>query len=68
VVFLGDEFTQAWTGKSVAKPMLGGNQIAKSFNQTFQRSKGAFLDGLPLGIAGDSVSQNNVTCTFLFVC
>jgi hypothetical protein len=73
VVFLGDDFTQAWTGKSLLKPLLGGNQIAKSFNQTFQRSRGAFVDGLPLGISGDSVSQNTILYTFgcmrvLFCC
>jgi hypothetical protein len=68
VVFLGDEFTQAWTGTSLMKRMSGGNRIAESFNKNFQRSQGAFVDGLPLGISGDSVSQNTIiysdACTF----
>lgn len=57
VVFLGDETTQAWSGKYMDKPMPGGNSIAAMFNVTFQKEKGAGLDGLALGMAGDSVSH-----------
>lgn len=57
VVFLGDEFTQAWTGKKYERPIVGGNQIAKYFNQTFQKQRGANLEGIALGIADDTVRQ-----------
>jgi hypothetical protein len=56
VVFLGDEFTQAWTGMKMTKPILGGNMIATFFNQTFQKDKGGDVNGIALGIYGDTVS------------
>jgi hypothetical protein len=55
VVFLGDETTQAWAGKKMDRPVTQGNMIAGMFNATFQKEKGAGLDGIALGIAGDSV-------------
>jgi hypothetical protein len=55
VVFLGDEFVQAWTGKNLKSPFLGGKQIETCFNQTFQKQRGGSLDGIALGISGDSV-------------
>jgi len=57
VVFLGDEFTQAWTGLSYKRPLVDGSQIVKYFNQTFQKQRGAMLEGIPLGIAEDTVRQ-----------
>ena len=56
VVFLGDETTQAWAGKNMGRPASGGNMIAGMFNATFQKERGAVLEGLALGIGGDSVS------------
>jgi hypothetical protein len=56
VVFLGDETTQAWAGKDTDRSTSGGNMVAGMFNATFKRDRGAGLDGLALGIAGDSVS------------
>jgi hypothetical protein len=62
VVFLGDETIQVWAGKKMDKPASHGNMIAGMFNGTFQKEKGAHLDGLALGIAGDSVS-----CSLFFI-
>ena len=55
VVFLGDGTTQAWTGRKMLVPILGGNTISRSFNQTFHKSEGGLFDGIALGIDGDSV-------------
>ena len=55
VVFLGDEFTQAWTGMKMNQPIVGGNLVSTYFNQTFQKDRGGTLNGIAMGIYGDTV-------------
>mmetsp|Transcript_55908 Transcript_55908/g.84606 ORF Transcript_55908/g.84606 Transcript_55908/m.84606 type:complete len:413 (+) Transcript_55908:93-1331(+) len=57
VVFLGDEFTQAWTGMKMTKPVVGGTMITTFFNQTFQKDKGGTVNGIALGIYGDTTAN-----------
>jgi len=57
VVFLGDQFVQAWTGKFVNVPTKGGTEVQNLFNRTFQRANGGMVDGIALGIAGDTTSN-----------
>ena len=57
VVFYGDGTTQAWTGQRLpGEPVLkGAHEVAKIFNSTFHKNEGGLLDGIALGIGGDSV-------------
>jgi len=57
VVFLGDQFIQAWTGRLSKGPIVGGLQIQSYFNQTFQRAQGGLVDGIAMGIDGDTTSN-----------
>ena len=57
VVFYGDGTTQAWTGQLLpGEPIIeGAQQVAKVFNSTFHKDEGGTVDGIALGIGGDSV-------------
>lgn len=57
VVFLGDQFVQAWTGQFLTRPISGGAEVQASFNRTFQRAHGGLVDGIVMGIAGDTASR-----------
>jgi hypothetical protein len=61
VVLLGDEFVQDFTGRvlQTIQPELKG--VASYWNQTFTRDGGGEVEGLPLGIAGDSVRIQSVS-------
>jgi hypothetical protein len=59
VVFLGDGTTEAWTGRSLPheSQLDRGSFIARIFNQTFHKDEGGTVDGIALGIAGDTVRK-----------
>jgi len=57
VVFLGDQTVQAWDGMWLDRPAPDGRKIAFFFNQTFHNPDRS-IQGLPLGIYGDRVSQS----------
>lgn len=57
VVFLGDQFVQAWTGEFYKGPVYGGEEIQHAFNRTFHRAEGGLVDGIALGIDGDTTSN-----------
>ena len=61
VVFLGEQTIQAWDGLWLDRPAPEGAKIAYAFNQTFNNPSGAGIKGLPLGIYGDRVSDDDVT-------
>jgi hypothetical protein len=69
VVFLGDGTTEAWTGRSLPheSQLDRGNVIAHIFNQTFHKEEGGLVDGIALGIAGDTVRQIVSTDVWLLV-
>lgn len=56
VVFLGDETTEGWNGRWMNMPIpRESKQILNYWNKTFTKEGGGNLEGLALGIAGDSV-------------
>ena len=58
VVFLGDSITEGWNGKVYGQysPRLDGvNDVFKSL---FSTEMGGEVDGIALGIAGDTVSHS----------
>jgi hypothetical protein len=55
VVFLGDETTEGWNGRLLNLPTPGGRKTQKYWNETFTSDGGGDIEGLALGIAGDSV-------------
>jgi hypothetical protein len=57
VVFLGDDLVEMWTGLGLNVPLAdpNGQEIQKIFNRTFTKAGGGALDGLAMGIRGDSV-------------
>lgn len=57
VVFLGDQFVQAWTGEFFRGPIFGGIEIQSAFNRTFHRAEGGLVDGIAMGIDGDTTSN-----------
>jgi hypothetical protein len=57
VVFLGDETTEGWNGKLLGLPFPGGKKIQKFWDETFTSDGGGDIEGLALGIAGDSVRR-----------
>ena len=57
VVFLGDQFVQAWDGHFLNRKIVGGSDIQLQFRETFSRASGGMLDGIALGIAGDTTSN-----------
>ncbi len=57
VVFLGDQFIQAWSGEFLKGPIFGGDEIQSSFNQTFHRADGGMVEGMAMGIDGDTTSN-----------
>ena len=61
VVFYGDGTTQAWTGRMAPGQRFqrDGTAIAKIFNQTFHKDEGGKIEGIALGIGGDSVRKKN---------
>ena len=57
VVFLGDQFVQAWTGEHFQGPMSGGVGIQRAFNRSFHRAEGSMVEGIALGIDGDTTAN-----------
>lgn len=57
VVFLGDQYVQAWSGEFYKGPIFGGDEIQRAFNRTFHRSEGGMIDGIALGIDGDTTAN-----------
>jgi lysophospholipase L1-like esterase len=60
VVFLGDSITEGWRGTSLGKSVEYKEPNVKVFNSLFHVDQGADFQGLPLGIAGDKVSDGFV--------
>lgn len=60
VVLLGDEFVQEYQGKAVNKPVPSLKTVNKYWNSTFTFYGGGDVEGLALGISGDSVSRCSV--------
>jgi hypothetical protein len=60
VVFLGDDLVEMWTGRGLNVPLAdpNGQEIQKIFNRTFTKAGGGALDGLAMGIRGDSVRDD----------
>ena len=73
VVFFGDDVVELWNGKWYNQPVYktaagssshtvgttnNGNEINRLWNETFTREGGGELEGLALGIYGDSVRDN----------
>lgn len=57
VVFLGDQFVQAWDGHFMNRKIVGADDIQLHFRETFSRASGGMVDGMALGIAGDTTSN-----------
>jgi hypothetical protein len=62
VVFLGDETTEGWSGKLSNLPYAGGKKTQKYWDETFTTDGGGDMEGLSLGIAGDSVRFSIHVC------
>lgn len=64
VVFLGDDLVEMWTGLGLNVPLAdpNGQEIQKIFNRTFTKAGGGALDGLAMGIRGDSVRDGRGLC------
>lgn len=67
VVFLGDDLVEVWNGLGLNVPVgrPNGAEIQKLWNATFTKAGGGKLDGLALGIMGDSVRFRSVTDTHI---
>lgn len=77
VIFLGDDMVELWNGKlftmmNANGPRPGvtdeGAQIKQYFNKTFSKEAGGDLDGLALGINGDSVRRQSSVMYFWSFC
>lgn len=56
VVILGDESVEEWNGRWLGKENDGLSGIKDYFKKTFSKTAGGEVNGLALGIAGDTVS------------
>jgi lysophospholipase L1-like esterase len=57
VVLLGDEFVQDFTGRILNQPTADLKNVYKYWNATFTLDGGESVDGVALGISGDSISN-----------
>ena len=57
VVFLGDSIVENWSGTNLGISRAELHGIAKTFDRYFHKDQGGLVNGLPLGIAGDRISQ-----------
>jgi hypothetical protein len=59
VVLLGDQLIQAWTGRFrlAEGQIVGRTEIRSFFNQTFHRAQGGLVEGIAMGIEGDTASN-----------
>lgn len=66
---LGDGFVEDFTGQTVGKPTAALKNVAKYWNATFTKDGGGTVDGVALGISGDSVCTDAccVLCTFTLI-
>jgi hypothetical protein len=57
VVVLGDGLVEIWNGRGLEAPAAipNGKEIQRIWNETFTRAGGGALEGVALGIKGDSV-------------
>lgn len=55
IVMLGDEFVEDFEGTALGKPLASLKTVNKYWNSTFTIAGGGDVDGLALGISGDSV-------------
>ena len=56
VVFFGDSITEGWTGKQYGNDRPGLEDVLEVFDSYFYTDRGGEVEGLALGIAGDTVS------------
>lgn len=54
IVFLGDDITEEWSGKSMGVSQENLGKTLHVFQRLFTRDGGGPIDGLALGIAGDT--------------
>ena len=66
VVFLGDSITEEWNGRWYGKFSERNEGIRKVFDDLFRRENGSSVEGLALGIAGDTVRARLLLCVSLF--
>lgn len=55
VVLLGDDFVESYAGTALGQPVSQLKSVAKYWDGTFSTEGGGDVEGLALGIAGDSV-------------
>lgn len=65
VVFLGDAAIEEWNGRWLGSEKEELNGIKKNFKSTFSVAGGGEVNGLALGVAGDTVSVWRVNHWFL---
>lgn len=54
IVFLGDDITEEWRGTAMGVRQDDMGKVARVFNKLFTREGGGPIDGLALGLAGDT--------------
>lgn len=67
VVFLGDDTVEMWNGRALNVPANvnpNGRAINQYFNKTFTKAGGGQIEGLALGIYGDSVRTVEEVCAW----
>jgi len=57
VVLLGDQITEEWNGRWYGKPEQEMQKVKTWFDEKFSTTGGGDVNGVALGIAGDSVSR-----------
>jgi len=67
VVLLGDEFVEDFNGRALGKPMPSLKNIGKYWDSTFTFNGGGDVEGLALGISGDSVSKILWWCSVMLL-
>mmetsp|Transcript_11089 Transcript_11089/g.30638 ORF Transcript_11089/g.30638 Transcript_11089/m.30638 type:complete len:342 (-) Transcript_11089:91-1116(-) len=57
VILLGDSITEHWLGTAMHLPLRRREENAKVFKHLFTKAGGGAIDGVPLGISGDTCSN-----------
>ena len=66
VVMVGDQSMEEWNGRWFGSPNDDFKEANEYFNESFKKASGGRVEGIALGVAGDSVRRQSQT--FFLIC